>query len=261
MLTTKQITGLLYSMGHTFDNLASTYIATEEFLTTNDPQVIGSRGDLALLQDLQAASRCMLHYDYSHGLTLDFIRGLNASMTRTAAVKAWFKRLISRPSGRTLTREADSPERTVEETAACQEEAGEATRYAPGYRLTVAWPTWARTPLTTPAAGTYIIRFPDAAKRSRRPSTVTSAVMPLILVFRASPWLTFQEAAPSLLARIIASWRRPSRLQETRAASRPRIDTATRLIRRPGETVRPAFCESRDSRSAWRTSPEAMAAI
>ena len=42
MLTTKQITGLLYSMGHTFDNLASTYIATEEFLTTNAPQVIGS---------------------------------------------------------------------------------------------------------------------------------------------------------------------------------------------------------------------------
>lgn len=36
MLTTKQITGLLYSMGHTFDNLASTYIATEEFLTTKD---------------------------------------------------------------------------------------------------------------------------------------------------------------------------------------------------------------------------------
>lgn len=86
MLTTKQITGLLYSMGHTFDNLASTYIATEEFLTTNDPHVIGSRGDLALLQDLQAASRCMLHYDYSHGLTLDFIRSLNASMTRTAAL-------------------------------------------------------------------------------------------------------------------------------------------------------------------------------
>lgn len=86
MLTTKQITGLLYSMGHTFDNLASTYIATEEFLATDNPQVIGSRGDLALLQDLQAASRCMLHYDYSHGLTLDYLKDINASMTRTAAL-------------------------------------------------------------------------------------------------------------------------------------------------------------------------------
>lgn len=86
MLTTKQITGLLYSMGHTFDNLASTYIATEEFLTTHNPHVIGSRGDLALLQDLQAAAGRMLHYDYSHGLTLDYLKDINASMTRTAAL-------------------------------------------------------------------------------------------------------------------------------------------------------------------------------
>lgn len=87
MLNIKQITGLLYSMGHTFDNLASTYIATEEFLTTNNPSVIGSRNDLALLQDLQEAASCMLHHDYSHGLDTDFVCAVNASMTRTAAIE------------------------------------------------------------------------------------------------------------------------------------------------------------------------------
>lgn len=48
MLTMHQVVDLIYSMGHTFDNLGSTYIATEEFLTTNNPTVLGSRNDLAL---------------------------------------------------------------------------------------------------------------------------------------------------------------------------------------------------------------------
>ena len=87
MLIMHQVVDLIYSMGHTFDNLGSTYIATEEFLTTNNPTVLGSRNDLALLQDLQDAAQAMLHYDYSHGITRDFVRSLNASMTRTAALE------------------------------------------------------------------------------------------------------------------------------------------------------------------------------
>lgn len=31
-LNTRQLTGVLYSMVHTFDNLSSTYMATQEFV-------------------------------------------------------------------------------------------------------------------------------------------------------------------------------------------------------------------------------------
>lgn len=84
-LDTKQLAGLLYSMGHTFDNLSSTYIATEEFLRTDNPKVIGSRADLALLEDLKDASSYALH----EAVPLDaaFVRGVNAKLSRTAALE------------------------------------------------------------------------------------------------------------------------------------------------------------------------------
>lgn len=56
MLIMHQVVDLIYPMGHTFDHLGSTYIATEEFLTTNNPTVLGSRNDLALLQDVHDAA-------------------------------------------------------------------------------------------------------------------------------------------------------------------------------------------------------------
>ncbi len=87
MLNTRQVAGLLYSMGHTFDNLDSTYLATEEFLSTSDPHAIGSRADLDLLEDLRDAAAYTLHHDYSHGLDVDFIRGINAQLSRTAALE------------------------------------------------------------------------------------------------------------------------------------------------------------------------------
>ncbi len=52
---------LLYSMGRTFDGLGVPFSATKEFLTTNNPSVIDSRNDLALLQDLQETASYMLH--------------------------------------------------------------------------------------------------------------------------------------------------------------------------------------------------------
>ncbi|MBS6345935.1 hypothetical protein [Alloscardovia omnicolens] len=48
-------------MGRTFDGLGVPFSATKEFLTTNNPSVIDSRNDLALLQDLQEAASYMLH--------------------------------------------------------------------------------------------------------------------------------------------------------------------------------------------------------
>ncbi|ATU20629.1 Fic family protein [Bifidobacterium choerinum] len=84
-LDTKQLAGLLYSMGHTFDNLSSTYIATEEFLRTNNPRVIGSRADLALLEDLRDASSYALHEPAP--LDAAFVKGVNARLSRTAALE------------------------------------------------------------------------------------------------------------------------------------------------------------------------------
>lgn len=86
-LNTRQLTGVLYSMGRTFDNLSSTYMATREFLRTNNPAVIGSRQDLALLQDLRDAAAWTLHHDYANGINVDYVCGINAQLTRTAAIE------------------------------------------------------------------------------------------------------------------------------------------------------------------------------
>lgn len=86
-LSTRQLTGVLYSMGRTFDNLSSTYMATREFLRTNNPAVIGSRQDLALLQDLRDAASWTLHYDYENGIDVDYVCSINAQLTRTAAIE------------------------------------------------------------------------------------------------------------------------------------------------------------------------------
>lgn len=48
-------------MGRTFDGLGVPFSATKEFLTTNNPSVIDSRNNLALLQDLQETASYMLH--------------------------------------------------------------------------------------------------------------------------------------------------------------------------------------------------------
>jgi hypothetical protein len=86
-LSTRQLTELLYSMGHTFDNLSSTRLATEEFLRTGNPEVLGSKQDLNLLEDLQEASSFALHYDYtSKPFDLSYLCAINAHLKRTAAI-------------------------------------------------------------------------------------------------------------------------------------------------------------------------------
>lgn len=86
-VTEKKLVGLLYAMGRTFNGLSSTRLATSEFLQTGNPLVLGSRDDLLLLQDLQSASRFVLKYDYlSQSFDVDYLRAINACMTRTAAI-------------------------------------------------------------------------------------------------------------------------------------------------------------------------------
>lgn len=87
LTTTKGLAALLYRMGVTFDGLNTSRMATEEFLRTGDPRVIGSRDDYALLQDLRDAAEYTLGYDYDmEPFDMDWLRGINASMTRTAAM-------------------------------------------------------------------------------------------------------------------------------------------------------------------------------
>lgn len=88
MLSTKQLAGLLYSMGRTFDGLQSTFMATEEFLRTGNPKVVNSKADYNLLLDLRQAAEHTLHYDYAHRpIDLEYVKSINAQLTRTASME------------------------------------------------------------------------------------------------------------------------------------------------------------------------------
>ena len=88
VLSTKGLSRLLYQMGRTFDGLSSTRLSTQEFLETGNPRVLGSKSDLALLEDLRDAAQFTLHQDWaSVNIDLAFVEAINASMTRTAAIE------------------------------------------------------------------------------------------------------------------------------------------------------------------------------
>ena len=106
-LSTKQLAGLLYSMGRTFDGLQSTFMATEEFLRTGNPQVVNSKADYNLLLDLRQAADYTLHYDYAREpIDLAYVKAINAQLTRTAAMEPGKLRdertpvMVSTPLGR-----------------------------------------------------------------------------------------------------------------------------------------------------------------
>lgn len=86
--TVKGLARLLYRMGRTFDGLNTSRIATEEFLRTGNPKVIGSRSDYALLCDLKAAASYVTGTDWTRTrFDLEWFEGINAAMTRTAAME------------------------------------------------------------------------------------------------------------------------------------------------------------------------------
>ena len=106
-LSTKQLAGLLYSMGRTFDGLQSTFMATKEFLRTGNPQVVNSKADYNLLLDLRQAADYTLHYDYAREpIDLAYVKSINAQLTRTAAMEPGKLRdertpvMVSTPLGR-----------------------------------------------------------------------------------------------------------------------------------------------------------------
>ena len=106
-LSTKQLAGLLYSMGRTFDGLQSTFMATEEFLRTGNPQFVNSKADYNLLLDLRQAADYTLHYDYAREpIDLAYVKSINAQLTRAAAMEPGKLRdertpvMVSTPLGR-----------------------------------------------------------------------------------------------------------------------------------------------------------------
>lgn len=78
-LNTRQLTGVLYSMGRTFDNLSSTYMATREFLRTNNPAVIGSR---------QISPCCRIYATQRHGPCTMIMRTASMWTTCVASTRS-----------------------------------------------------------------------------------------------------------------------------------------------------------------------------
>lgn len=84
----KDLAGLLYSMGRTFDGLQTDRLSTEEFLRTGNTAVLGSKSNAALLADLLDASSLVLSTDWLVTIIdVDLLKHINGRMTRTAALK------------------------------------------------------------------------------------------------------------------------------------------------------------------------------
>lgn len=84
-LTPDDLARVVYSAGKVFDGLSSTRLATEAFLHSDDTSGINSRRDLELLRDLKAVAELVIETSGSP-ITPDFVRALNGSMTRSAAL-------------------------------------------------------------------------------------------------------------------------------------------------------------------------------
>lgn len=84
-LTVADLAGVVYSAGTVFDGLATSLSDTESFLRSGSTGGITSRADLALLEDLRDAAQFILNH---RGGTVDaaFVRGINAALSRSAAV-------------------------------------------------------------------------------------------------------------------------------------------------------------------------------
>lgn len=75
-------------MGRTFDGLNTDRISTEDFLRTGNPELLSSKSNKELLDDLTDASTFVMEADYNvTPIDLDFARNVNARIRRTGALK------------------------------------------------------------------------------------------------------------------------------------------------------------------------------
>ncbi|MDD6461572.1 MAG: Fic family protein [Bifidobacteriaceae bacterium] len=87
LMSVKGLARLLYEMGRTFDGLNTTRMATEDFLRTGNPNVLGSKNDLALLEDLRDAAEFTLVHAATAPFDMTFVCAINRTLSRTAAIQ------------------------------------------------------------------------------------------------------------------------------------------------------------------------------
>lgn len=88
LASVKKLSALLYRMGRTFDGLNTDRISTEDFLRTGNPELLSSKSNKELLNDLTDASTFVMETDYNvTPIDLDFARNVNARIRRTGALK------------------------------------------------------------------------------------------------------------------------------------------------------------------------------
>lgn len=88
LASVRKLSALLYRMGRTFDGLNTDRISTEDFLRTGNPEVLSSKSNKELLDDLTAASTFVMETDYNvTPIDLDFAISVNSRLRRTASLK------------------------------------------------------------------------------------------------------------------------------------------------------------------------------
>lgn len=76
---------VIYTAGVVFDGLSTSRPATDRYLRSGDTDGVRGRGDLALLQDLEAAAEFVI-VTAGEPITADYLGRINAQLTRSAAL-------------------------------------------------------------------------------------------------------------------------------------------------------------------------------
>lgn len=76
---------VIYTAGVVFDGLSTSRPATDRYLRSGDTDGVRGRGDLALLQDLEAAAEFVI-VTAGEPVTVDYLGRINAQLTRSAAL-------------------------------------------------------------------------------------------------------------------------------------------------------------------------------
>lgn len=82
------LAGVVYSSGKVFDGLVTGRLDTERFLRSGSLEGVTSRSDLALLEDLRDVSQFIIDRSQQpkKPITVDFVRAVNAKITRSGAI-------------------------------------------------------------------------------------------------------------------------------------------------------------------------------
>lgn len=85
-LTVADLAGVVYSSGKVFDGLSTGRLDTENFLRSGNLDGVTSRHDLSLLEDLRDAAQYVIDH-LGARVDADFVRGLNATLTRSGSIE------------------------------------------------------------------------------------------------------------------------------------------------------------------------------